>query len=296
MPQKNDKHEGPRYVIITPARNEERYIEQTLEGVIHQTIQPVEWLIVNDGSTDSTGAILERYQRKFPWICRIDRYDRGSRDSSTGAIEAFHYGRQLLTTEDWQFLVNLDSDIELPPTYFHDCFEEFRKDPGLGIGGGTLYSVHSGTLREEANPLHHVRGATKIYRRSCWEQIGGLAVSPGWDTIDEVKANLLGWRTRSFPSIRGLHQRPTGGIDGAWSDNVKNGRADYVVGYHPAFMILKCIKRLLKRPYVIGSLGLLCGYVRAHVNGTPRFADEASVRYLRRQHLRRLFPLGGIWR
>ncbi len=286
----------PSYVVITPARNEARYIGRTVEGVIGQTVAPAEWVIIDDGSTDGTSTIISQYRQQHPWMTCVPRTDRGSRNSSVGAIEAFDYGRGQLQTSDWEFLVNLDADVELPPTYFQDCFAKFREQPDLGIAGGTLFSVQDGVLREEICPAHHVRGAMKIYRRSCWDQIGGLTVSPGWDTIDEIKANMLGWKTRSFRDIRAFHQRTTGGTDGAWRDNLKNGKADYVVGYHPLFMIAKCLKRLFMKPYFVGSAALLAGFVSAYLHETPRLQSKEVVHHLRKQHMRRLLLWDGMWR
>ena len=137
---------------------------------------------------------------------------------------------------------------------------EFETDPRLGIGGGGIYHEQNGDLTLEPNPKFHVRGATKIYKRECWEKLGGLLRAPGWDTVDEVKANMLGWTTRSFPHLKVSHYRFTGAADGAWKDCVKNGRANYIAGYHPVFMLFKCMRRLVAKPYLFGAMGLLWGF------------------------------------
>src|SRR5262249_30682306 len=156
--------------------------------------------------------------------------------------------------------------------YFECCFAHFDSDPKLGIGGGTICGDINGTLVEESpgDPRFHVRGATKIYRRACWDAIGELAKAPGWDTLDEVKANMLGWKTYTFPELKLKHFRFTGNADGTWKNWVKNGRANYVTGYHPLFMLLKCAKRLLKKPYGIASFGLLSGFCGAYLRRVPQ--------------------------
>src|SRR5664280_1358667 len=226
----------PRYVVITPARDEAEHISDTILSVTHQTIRPLEWVIVDDGSTDSTGEIIERFAAQHSWVTPLHRPDRGMRENASGVMEAFYYGYQSLKASEWDFIVKLDGDVSLHPDYFENCFREFRQDPKLGVGGGLICHRENGSLKAEACPQFHVRGATKIYKRACWDAIGGLLKVPGWDTVDEVKANMLGWKTRTFQDLKVLNHRPTGAADGAWKNSVKDGRADYVSGYHPLFM------------------------------------------------------------
>jgi len=285
-----------RYVMITPVRDEAQYIADTILSVVHQTIRPLQWMIVNDGSTDGTGEIIERFAAQHSWITPLHRTNRGVRENNIGAIEAFVDGYRFLQTADWEFLINLDGDLGLEPDYFEKCFEEFRKDPKLGIGGGMLYNLENGIVRRETCPLFHVRGATKIYSRACWDAMGGLRAGPGWDTIDEFKANMLGWRTRSFPNVEALHRRPTGAAEGVWRDAVKNGRAEYFSGYHPLFMLFKCLKRLIQRPYIIGAAGLFCGFAAAYLKRSPKVDDQALIQYVREQQIRRLLFLDNVWK
>lgn len=285
-----------RYVIITPVRDEAQHVERTIESVSRQTIQPAEWLIVDDGSTDGTGAIIDRYVAQVPWIRAVNRPDRGCRNAAIGAIEAFHDGYRSIQSTDWEFLVNLDGDLKFESDYFEICFEEFHRDPRLGIAGGTLYHFEDGVLTLEANPLFHVRGATKIYRRACWDAVGGPPCTTAWDTLDEVKANMLGWRSRSLPHARALHLRPTGAVGGCWRDSVKSGRADYYAGYHPLFMLLKCIKRTARKPLCVNGIGHLWGFVNAYLRGAPQVNDGTLIRYVRNQQLRRLCGLDTIWK
>jgi glycosyltransferase involved in cell wall biosynthesis len=283
---------GPTYVIITPVRDEQGYIADAIRSVAAQTIPVTEWVIVDDGSTDGTGALLDSYAREHRWISPIHLPNRGRRDADIGAIGALLAGYKALKADRWEFLVNLDADIGLEPDYFEKCFEEFHRYPRLGIGGGTLYHYNkAGDAVTESCPKGHVRGATKIYRHACWEAFGGLAEVPGWDTLDEIKASMAGWRTRSFAAIRALHKRPTGTADGNWRDAVKNGRCDYFLSYHPLFMVAKCLRRLAAKPYFINSLGHLWGYLGGYVKRRPQIADPVVITFLRKQQLRRLLFL-----
>jgi biofilm PGA synthesis N-glycosyltransferase PgaC len=285
-----------KYVVITPVRDEALYIEKTIESVTSQTVKPVEWVIVNDGSTDDTGKIIDRYSKEYPWIHTVHRENRGFRKSGGGVIEAFYDGYDSLKSENWGFIVKLDGDLSFEGDYFEKCFERFNKDQTLGIGGGTIYHDIGGYMRPERTPVFHVRGATKIYTRECWNGIGGLIRVPGWDGIDEVKANMLGWKTMTFSDLKIAHHRYTGEADGTWRNWVKGGRANYISGYHPLFMFFKCIKRLFQKPYVLSSIGLLYGYISGYWEKVPQIDDRSLIDYLRKQQLRRLFFRKSIWK
>jgi biofilm PGA synthesis N-glycosyltransferase PgaC len=285
-----------KYLIITPARDEEEYLRKTILSVANQSIRPSQWIIVNDGSGDNTGKIIDHYVQIYPWIKAIHRPNRGFREAGGGVINAFYEGYAALESPEWDFLVKLDADLSFSFDYFERCFAEFAKDPLLGIGGGGIYHEVDGELKLEENPKFHVRGATKIYRRECWDELGGLLRAPGWDTVDELKANMLGWTTRSFLDLRVSHYRFTGAADGAWKDCIKNGRANYITGYHPLFMLFKCTRRLSRKPYLSGSIGLMWGFLSSYWKGTPQVEDTQLISYTRNQQIRRILFLDSIWK
>jgi biofilm PGA synthesis N-glycosyltransferase PgaC len=285
-----------KYVIITPARDEEAYLRKTIESILAQTILPSEWVIVNDGSSDRTGEIIDEYSAQFPWIKGVHRTNRGFRKAGGGVVDAFNDGYGLVTVKDWDFIVKLDGDLSFEPDYFEKCFKEFEREPALGVGGGVMCYIENGEKSFEPNPAFHVRGATKIYKRSCWDAIGGFWPAPGWDTMDEVKASMLGWTTRSFPDLHLLHHRYTGAADGAWANWVKNGRANYICGYHPMFMLSKCIVRIVKKPYVIGAAGLMYGFLTGYIHGIPQVDDRRTIQFLREQQVAKLLGRETIWK
>ena len=261
-----------------------------------QTILPAEWVIVDDGSSDQTGQIAESYAAKHPWIRVYRRPDRGTRKAGGGVIEAFNDGYLQLRGKDWEFLVKLDGDLSFAANYFERCFDRFRDNPEIGIAGGAIYHEKQGKRELERNPRFHVRGATKIYRRRCWDAIGGLVVAPGWDTLDEVKANMLGWKTLTFPELQVLHHRLTGTAESIMRDRVKHGVACYVSGYHPLFVLASCVRRTIQKPYLLGSAAILYGFLKSYVSRSPRPADKQLVHYLRTQQLKRLCGLETIWK
>jgi biofilm PGA synthesis N-glycosyltransferase PgaC len=285
-----------KYVVITAARDEGRYIESTIHALLHQTIVPQQWIIVNDGSSDDTGEIVERYAKRYPWVTTVHLPNRGFRKAGGGVIEAFNAAYMNIRSSSWDFLVKLDADLSFAPDYFQRCFAEFKKDAQLGIAGGGIYHRELGELVLEPGPLFHVRGATKVYKRECWDTLGGLLPAPGWDTIDEVKANMLGWSTRTFPELQLVHHKFTGSADGSWKDSVKNGFANYVTGYHPLFMLFKCMRRLTVAPRITGAAGLAWGFIKGYTVRAPRVPDSALIAYTRSQQMRRLLLMDSIWK
>ena len=285
-----------KYVIITPVRDEEAYLHLTVESVIKQTLRPVEYILVNDGSKDRTGEIIEQYSQKYDWIRAIHRHDRGFRKWGGGIIEAFYDGFNALMCQDWEFMCKLDGDLSFEPTYFAEAIKKFQENPKIGIGGGVLYHYKNGRKVLESHPKFHVRGGVKIYRRACWEDIGGLWVGPGSDTVDEVKANMLGWTTMSFFDLHLIHHRPTGTSWGKLGGLVKDGKIDYVYGSHPAFLMAKALVRLFRSPFLLGSLALIYGYLKAYLQDIPRVDDPELIKYLRRQQLARLTGRKTIWK
>lgn len=283
-------------MVITPVRDEEVYLPLTIESVVQQTIRPRQWIIVNDGSKDSTGSVIDQAERQHSWIKAVHRKDRGFRKWGAGIIEAFYDGYDVLDCKDWEFMSKLDGDLSFEPDYFEKAFDKFRNDPSVGIGGGVLYHYDRGRRVLENHPQFHVRGGVKIYRRACWEAIDGLWVGPGSDTIDEVKANMLGWATSSFFDIHMIHHRLTGASWGQWGGLVKSGKIDYVSGYHPLFLTAKAIARLFRSPYLLGSFAHVYGYVSAHLQRMQRVDDPQLIQYLRRQQLARLFGGDTIWK
>jgi len=284
------------YVVITPVRDEQEFLPLTIASMVGQTIRPVEWIIVNDGSKDGTGDVIAAAAREHPWIRGVDRQDRGFRKWGAGIIEAFYSGFDALTSTDWQFMCKLDGDLSFAPDYFASSFRKFEENPRLGIGGGMLYHQENGVRTLETHPLFHVRGGTKIYKRDCWDAMGGLWVGPGSDTLDDVKANMLGWTSASFPDILVNHHRWTGASFGKWGGITKNGKTDYVSGYHPLFLFAKCAKRLFERPYLWGSLALGYGYLAARWQNMPQVDDPRLIKYLQSQQLAKLMGRETIWK
>ena len=284
------------YVVVTPARNEAEYIGSTVESMLNQTVAPRLWVVVDDGSTDDTAGIVERATADVDWVHVVRRADRGHRSAGTGVMAAFRDGLAEVGDIDWEFLVKLDGDLRFEDGYFESCLDGFKSDPTLGIAGGKVYDVYPDRVVYDSHPDFHVRGATKIYRRDCWDAIGGLIEAPGWDTLDEVKANQLGWSTRTLPESPIYQLRPTGEAAGTWSNWSKNGAAAYRSGYHPAFVLARAGRRLLRPPSVAAPTALVWGYTKAWLTRIDRIDDPELLRYVKKQQWNRLTGRESMWR
>lgn len=274
-----------KYIIISPVRNEEKYIEKAFLSVISQTVKPVEWIIINDGSTDTTKEIIETYLNKFRWIKLINRPDKGHR-AGAGPAEAFNEGLHYIKS-DYDYLVNLDGDVSFEPQYFEKLFIEFEKYPKLGIASGKSYYLENGKplLYRCANTS--TMGPSKVYRKECFMDIGDkLANNICWDMIDDIKAQMKGWQTRSINSIKFIHYKRIGFKQGnTIKTQIKAGQILYSFGYHPLYMIGKSLYRIIDKPYVIGSLAMLWGYLLSLLKREQQIEDKEMMRFLQARQI-----------
>jgi glycosyltransferase involved in cell wall biosynthesis len=279
------------YVVVTPVKDEAQFIEKTLESMLAQTTRPEAWVIVNDGSKDNTEKIVESYVVEYPWIKLVNREDRGFRKRGQGVVEAFYTGYEALEVQEYGFIIKLDGDVSFEPTYFESLLQEFAANPKLGIAGGGVYESPDGERWVLRTVKSHVRGATKMYRRSCFEDIGGLVPTIGWDGIDEWKALTLGWEVRSFSEFEMFHYRYTGMATGSLRSRVEEGHAAYYMGYYPPYMIARGIHHLSSRPYITGGIAMIAAFFADWIRGRGRLPDPSVIHYIRRVQLERLARL-----
>lgn len=291
----NGPGDAPRFLVVTPARNEEGFIERTLAAVTSQTLPPARWVIADDGSQDKTFDIASRFAEKVDYIRPIrvpqDRLGRDDGDRLSWAAEAISFNHGLRAAADVEFdlVAKLDADISFGPDYFEQLASRFERQPRLGIAGGACYQVRRAGLEIESCPPSHVRGATKVYRRECFYDIGGLSEFLGWDTVDELRAQLLGWETRTFADLQVVHHRPTSSVGGVLRGKARLGRGSYFLGYDPVFMLARGVRRMVDRPYVLGGAAMLAGYAGASARRDPRLDDPELTDYLVAQQRARLW-------
>jgi glycosyltransferase involved in cell wall biosynthesis len=274
------------YVVVTPARDEERTIERTIESMVAQTVRPLRWVIVDDGSTDATRSLVEKHLPANPWMELVVRSNRGFRALGGGVVEAFEEGLARVRDLPWDFVVKLDADLSFQPGYFEGLIRRFAADQTLGMASGKTFLVEGGTKSLEWCPDDHVRGPAKMYRRSCFEAIGGLEARRGWDMIDETRARMRGFTTKSFlaADVELIHHRP---IDARQTNVLKSryemGKLYHFLGYHWLYHAIRSARSALQDfPRGVGGAALFAGFVAAALRRTPRL-DPAYTAFVQKE-------------
>lgn len=271
---------GTDYILISPVRDEEQYIEQTISSVINQTIKPSRWIIVNDGSSDRTPEIIDSYRKRFDWI-EILRIKRDTaRQPGSPVVNAFNRGYDLVKDSEFDFVVKLDCDLRFASDYFEKLLQEFEKDPRLGIGSGIYFEDHGKGWTPVKMPLYHTAGACKFMRKECFNQIDGFVVAKGWDTIDEIRAQMRGWRTRHFEDLAMYHLKNEGSGIGLLKTNAMHGEIFYLTGGSKFFFIMKVLHRIVTgRPVLIGGIMLLYGYLKPLIQKRKRLVSDGEAKF-----------------
>jgi poly-beta-1,6-N-acetyl-D-glucosamine synthase len=275
-----------RYLLISPCRDEAQYLRRTLDSVAAQSVQPALWVVVDDGSTDGTSAILEEYARRLPYLRVVRRTDRGRRKVGPGVIEAFDAGLETVRLEDFDYLCKLDMDLDLPVLYFELLMQRMESDPRVGTTSGKPWFVHphSGLLESEICGDEMSVGMTKFYRVACFKEIGGFVRQVMWDGIDCHRARMLGWIAESvdLEPLRFVHLRPQGASQKSiWTGRLRAGFGQYFMGTSPLYYLAVALYRLPTHPALIGSVAMLWGYLRSSLKGLPRYDDLEFRRFLR---------------
>lgn len=281
----------PAYVLVTPSRNEEVLIEKTIESVIHQTILPMKWVIVNDGSTDSTGAIAERYAAAHDWIEVVNRPVRKERNFAA-KVHAFNAGQEHLQGLNYEIIGNLDSDVLLDKDHFEFLLGKFRDEPRLGVAG-TVFREEGGYNSgiDSLEGQTYVSGQCQVFRRECFEEIGGYFANKagGIDWIAVQTARMKGWKTRSYREKSFFHHRPLGTADrGVLAASFSYGQKDYFLGGHPLWELFRVSYRMTKWPYLVDGLALGLGYGLAAVRRLKRPVSNELMAFHRREQMRKL--------
>jgi biofilm PGA synthesis N-glycosyltransferase PgaC len=275
-----------RYVVVSPCRDEASFMRRTLDSVSQQSVPPDLWVIVDDGSTDDTPAILAEYAARLPYLRVVCRENRGGRSVGPGVIEAFYEGLQDVRLEDFDYLCKLDLDLELPPRYFERLIERMESNPRIGTTSGKPYFVDrkTGALVSELCGDEMSVGMTKFYRTTCFQEIGGFVRQVMWDGIDCHRCRMLGWiaESRDGEDLRFLHLRPMGSSQkGIWTGRVRWGFGQYFMGTAPLYLAASALYRLPRHPFLVGGIAMMWGYLRSAAKGTARYDDPEFRRFLR---------------
>jgi poly-beta-1,6-N-acetyl-D-glucosamine synthase len=272
--------------------DEERFLPRLLDSIASQTRPPDRLLLVDDGSQDASPEIARRFAAEHPYarvLLRERRERQADRLAAAAELHAFQWAVEQLD-EPYDVIAKMDGDLELTPSSFQSIVAALERDPALGIAGLHLgVAGQGGQPQRERSAVGHVRGATKFYRRDCWQQISPLPTILGWDTIDEARARIRGWRVEVVDVTDGtvLHLRPTGTYDGGVRGFRRRGVAAWGYGAHPLGVFVSAGVRLLDPPRGRGSVAYLEGWLRAAIRRDPR-AEPEVLRYVRREQLRRI--------
>ena len=283
-----------KFAIVTPVKDEINYFPKTIKSILSQEVKPQKWIIIDDGSTDGTTAIIKKAEKENDWIEGI--YRESNKDRKPGGEFVLGIGLEKLNLDDYEFIVRMDGDLKFKSNYFKVLFEKFDSNPNLGIASGVCFITRNGKEIEEKHPRFHTRGPLKTYRTQCYKDIGGLLNCLGWDSIDELKANMLNWNTQSFPELKINHLKKTGDRAGIFKAGIYKGIAEYNSGSHPLFIIAKALYIILFLHYKFDSIGLLRGYFSSLIQRKPRQIDKNLVKFIRKQQINRLLGKKSIWK
>lgn len=279
------------YLLISPCRDEAKYMVQTLESVMAQSILPAKWVIVDDGSKDETPRILADYAKKYNRIEIVTRNDRGRRAVGPGVVEAFYAGYDTIKLDDYDFLCKLDLDLRLPPRYFEILMERMAANPRIATCSGKAYIEENGLLVHERHGDETSLGMSKFYRVSCFKEIGGFVREVMWDGIDCHRCRMKGWIACSWdePALRFVHLRPMGSSEHSTvTGRIRHGYGQYFMGTGFLYIVVTALYRLTEKPYLLGSLAILWGWISAAFQRRPRYEDVEFRRFLRRYQWRAL--------
>jgi len=278
------------YVLITPARNEEAFIEKTIESMIHQTVLPVKWVIVDDGSTDRTRELVSRYLGQYRWIEMVQLPQRRDR-SFAAKVMAFNAGYQTLKGLSYEIIGNLDADISFEKDHFEFLTRTFSLDPTLGVAGTVFREEGYSSETDSFEGQKHVSGQCQLFRRECWNDIGGYIPhrAGGIDWMAVTTARMKGWKTQSFREKSFFHYRHLGTAERSiLSSLFSYGEKDYYLGGHPVWELFRVAYRTTKHPYVIGGIALGLGYCWAFLRRTPRPVSKDLILFHRKEQLLKL--------
>lgn len=278
------------YALITPARNEQAFIERTIESVINQTILPMKWVIVDDGSTDKTPEIVQRYLAQHPWIELVQMPQRRDR-SFAAKVQAFNAGLERVKDLPCEVIGNLDADISFDRDHFEFLLGKFSDDARLGVAGTVFTEDGYSSATDSFEGHKHVSGQCQLFRRQCWEEIGGYIPhrAGGIDWMAVTTARMMGWGTESFRERSFVHYRRLGTAErGVLSSLFSYGEKDYYLGGHPIWELFRVGFRATKRPYVFGGLALAMGYTRALLRQTPRPVSPELMAFHRKEQMAKL--------
>ena len=281
-----------KYVLITPAKNEAKFLQRLIDCVLKQTIMPIKWLIIDDNSNDKTAEIAIRASNSFKEIQVVLLKDNAKRSFGSKAI-AFRKGYETLKGMSFNYIGNLDADVTISPYYYERIIYQMNKNRRLGVASGVLYDKTKIGYKRTISNLNHAVGAVQFWRRECYEEVGGYMPTTlgGVDSLAERKARMKGWETKSFEDLPVLHHKQVDSASGKNSLRIayRSGLTDYYIGTHPFFAVLKAVRRWRERPLFIYTAIRLIAYLKLLNGNNKRDASDELVTFLYREEMNEVF-------
>jgi biofilm PGA synthesis N-glycosyltransferase PgaC len=282
--------ESIRYAIVTPARNEADRIEQTIRAMASQSTLPVKWVIVSDGSTDGTDDIIKQYLQRFAWMDYVRMPEHRNRQFAA-KVSAFNAGLARIEPDAYDIIGNLDADITFDSEYFEYLIDKFSHNPNLGVAGTPFVEDGKAVYDYRFTNIEHVSGACQLFRKECFAEIGGYqpVKGGGIDWIAVTTARMKGWQTQTFTGKVCYHHRQIG--TGGHSSLIalyRHGQKDYYLGGHILWQVFRSLYQMTKRPYAIGGLMLLAGYISGIALRMKRPIEEDLIQFHRHEQMERL--------
>jgi poly-beta-1,6-N-acetyl-D-glucosamine synthase len=277
------------YVLITPTKDEEATIGETIQSVLIQTIKPVEWVIVSDGSSDRTNEIIHAAANAHPWIRAILLPQRNQRNFAA-VVRAAEAGAFALREKTYEYIGLLDADVRFEPDYFEKVIQQFQASPKLGLAGGVVHDIGKSKNKTPRNQKD-VPGASQFFKRRCFEELGGLIAVPegGWDGLTCARARMLGYETKLLTNVTMDHLKPRNIAEGGhFRRSWQMGIRDYAIGYHPLFELFKCISKIIESPVMVGGIAWWMGYCCGAIQRRKRIVPGDLLEYIRSEQKKRL--------
>jgi glycosyltransferase involved in cell wall biosynthesis len=277
------------HVVVTPSRDELDFLPALVDSMVSQTLPPSEWVIVSHNSGEEAMSLLEEASEKYNWITIIPVDDLSKRKRGAQIAKLVNLGLSEASS-DWAFFSKIDSDMILPEDYFEKIISNFLDSEKLGITSGSCFILSNGRKVIEKVSKDHTRGGLKTYRRSCFDDIGGIRELDGWDGIDNIMAQMEGWDTHSFQDPKAQHQRRTGSHSGLVSGCFESGKFAHAMGYFPPFMLARSLHRMTSKPILIGGFSMFIGYLFSIMSRQKRVNEPEVISFLRKKQKNRLKP------
>lgn len=279
------------YVLVTPARNEAQYLPGVIDSVVSQKRRPLYWIIISDGSTDGTNEIAERAASLHRFIRFVS--GQGSSQRSFGSkARAFQSAAEYLAGFNYSYIGNLDADITLAPNYYAEIIARMEADSRLGVSSGVCWDKSEAGFKRVTISLNHAVGAVQMFRRECFQQIGGYRPTTvgGVDSLAELTARMKGWKTRAFPDLPVYHHKPVDSASARSPSQIRYraGLTEYHIGTHPLFATAKALRRWRESPPVVSVVIRMSAYMRLWLSNAPRDAPPELVNYLKKEQLKLL--------